>query len=107
MAGVIFIVLSHTLMDKILEGLGIFTPPTVGFHTTWMVVTAFIYRSIFSIGGGYVTAMLAPEPKMRYVAILAIIGLVAGTMGAVVSIPTGITQTWYPIALAVTGPICV
>jgi hypothetical protein len=107
LAGVVFIVATHSLTDLILESLGIFTPPTVGFHTTWMVVTAFIYRSIFSVGGGYVTAALAPEPKMRYVAILALVGLVAGTIGAIVSIPMGITQTWYPIALAVSGPIFV
>ena len=107
LAGIAFIVLTHTLMDKILEGLGIFTPPELGLHTPWMLITATIYRSVFSVGGGYVTAMLAPEPKMRYVVIMAAIGLVLGSIGAIVAIPMNLSPAWYPIALAVTGPICV
>jgi hypothetical protein len=106
LAGVLFIVLTHTLTDKILEGLGIFTPPELGLHEPWMLITATIYRSIFSVGGGYVTAALAPEPKMRYVWIVAAIGLVAGTLAAMVFIPLNWSPTWYPMALAVTGPIC-
>lgn len=107
LAGIVFIFVTHAGTDTILETAGIFTPPTVGFHTTWMVITAAVYRSIFSVGGGYVTALVAPEPRMRYVAIFAIIGLVLGGIGAIISIPMGITQTWYPIFLAVTGPVFV
>jgi uncharacterized membrane protein len=106
-AGVIFIVGTHSLTDFILESLGIFTPPDAGFHATWMLVTATIYRSIFSIGGGYLTAALAPEPKMRYVLVLAAIGLIAGALAAIFTIPMNLSPAWYPIALAVTGPICV
>jgi len=40
LAGMIFIVVTHTLTEIELEKLGIFTPPEQGFHTTWMVVTA-------------------------------------------------------------------
>lgn len=100
-AGIVFIVLTHTLTDKVLEGLGIFTPPEQGFHTTWMVVTATIYRTIYTVAGGYVTAALAPNPKMRYVTILGIFGTVAGTLAAIATIPMGIGPAWYPIALAV------
>ena len=107
LAGIIFIVVSHSLMDFILESLGIFTPPSAGFHVTWMIVTAIIYRSVLSVAGGWITAALAPDPPMRYVLIMAAIGLLAGILGAVVTIPMGITQPWYPVALAVTGPICV
>ncbi len=67
LAGMIFIVLSHAGTDFVLESLGIFTQPNEGFHTTWMVVTATIYRSIYTVAGGYITAALAPDPKMRYV----------------------------------------
>jgi hypothetical protein len=72
-----------------------------------MIVTALIYRSLWNIAAGYLTAAIAPEPEMRYVMILAAIGLIAGTIGAIVTIPMGITQTWYPIFLAVTGPVFV
>lgn len=39
--------------------------------------------------------------------ILGIIGTVAGTLGAIVTIPMGISPVWYPIALAVLAPPCV
>lgn len=106
LAGLIFIVVSHSLTDFVLESLGIFTPPDQGFHTTWMVVTATIYRSVFSVVGGYITAALAPNRPMRYAVILGIIGLVAGTIAAIVTIPMGIAPAWYPIALAILALPC-
>jgi hypothetical protein len=72
-----------------------------------MVVTATIYRSIFTVGGGYITAALAPNPPMRYVMILGIIGLALGTLAAIVTIPMGLGPAWYPIALAVLALPCV
>ena len=107
LAGIIFIVITHSVTDLVLEKLGIFTPPDQGFHTTWMVVTATIYRSLYSIAGGYVTAVLAPQPPMRYVIILGIFGTVAGAIAAIVTIPMGIAPAWYPIALAVLALPCV
>jgi hypothetical protein len=107
LAGVIFIVASHAGTDFVLESLGIFTQPSEGFHTTWMVVTATIYRSIYTVIGGYITAALAPNPPMRYVLILGIIGIVAGTLGAIATIPLGIAPIWYPIALVVLALPCV
>lgn len=107
LAGMIFIVVTHTVTDFVLESLGIFTPREQGLHTTWMVVTATIYRSVFSVGGGYVTAALAPEPRMRYVLILGLIGLVIGSLAAVVTIPMKLGPAWYPIALAVLALPCV
>lgn len=106
LAGMVFIVVSHTGTDFVLEKLGIFNPPNEGFHTPWMVVTATIYRCIFTVVGGYITAALAPNPPMRYVMILGIIGLALGTLGAIVTIPMKIAPAWYPIALAVTALPC-
>jgi hypothetical protein len=107
LAGMIFIVVSHTGTDFVLEKLGIFTPPNEGFHIPWMVVTATIYRCLYTVVGGYITAALAPEPRMRYVMILGIIGLVMSTLAAIATIPLGIAPAWYPIALAVTAFPCV
>ena len=39
-AGMIFIIITHTGTDFVLQSLGIFTPTTQRFDTTWMVVTA-------------------------------------------------------------------
>lgn len=106
LAGMIFIVLSHTGTDLVLEKLGIFTPPDQGFHTPWMVVTATIYRSLFTVTGGYITAALAPNRPMFYATILGVIGIVAGTAGAIVTIPMGIAPAWYPIALVALALPC-
>lgn len=100
-AGIFFIVITHSVTDLVLEKLGIFPPPNQGLHTTWMVVTATAYRTIYSVAGGYVTGGLAPSPKMRYVAILGIFGTLAGTVAAIATIPMGLAPAWYPIALAV------
>jgi hypothetical protein len=107
LAGMIFIVVSHAGTDFVFESFGIFTQPREGFHTTWMVVTATIYRSIYTVAGGYITAALAPNPPMRYVLILGIIGILASTLGAIATIPMGIAPIWYPIALVVLALPCV
>jgi hypothetical protein len=106
LAGMIFIVATHTLTDYVLESLGIFTPPDAGFHTTWMVVTATIYRSIFNVGGGYLTAALAPDRPMLHAIILGLIGTFLGAVAAVVTIPMNLSPAWYPIALAVLALPC-
>ena len=106
LAGIVFIVVTHTVTDLVLEKLGIFTPPEQGLHITWMVVTATIYRSIFTVGGGYLTAALAPDRPMLYAVILGLFGIVASTAGAIVMIPRDLGPTWYPIALIVLALPC-
>ena len=107
LAGIVFIVVTHSATDLVLEKLGIFTPPHQRFDTTWMVVTATIYRSFYTIAGGYITAALAPDPPMRYVLILGLIGLVMSTLAAIATIPMNLGPAWYPIALAVLALPCV
>jgi hypothetical protein len=101
LAGIVFIVVTHTATDFVLERLGVFPPPEQGFHVTWLVVTATIYRTIYTIAGGYITAALAPEPPMRYVIILGLIGLIVSTVAAIATIPMKLGPAWYPITLAV------
>jgi hypothetical protein len=105
-AGMIFIVATHSLTDFVLESLGIFTQPHEGFHTTWMVVTATVYRSIYTVIGGYITAALAPSRPLRHAVILGVMGTLAGTYAAIVTIPMNIAPAWFPIALAVLALPC-
>ena len=105
-AGLFFIFLTHNGTDLILESLGIFTPITERFETTWMVVTALVYRILFSIAGCYVTAWLAPSKPMLHAMILGTIGLVLSTAAAIVLIPRDLGPAWYPIALAVSALPC-
>lgn len=106
LAGLLFIFITHSATDFLLESLGIFTPPTQRFNTTWMVVTAVIYRAAFSVAGCYLTAWLAPSKPMLHALILGGIGLVLSTVAAIVTIPMDLGPAWYPIALAVISPPC-
>ncbi len=106
LAGFIFIGVTHNGTDFILESLGVFTPPTVRFDTTWMVITATIYRNLFMIAAGYLTAMIAPAPKMRYVIILGVIGTLMGVAGIVANTILDLGAVWYPYVLVLLGFPC-
>ena len=106
LAGFIFIGITHNGTDFVLEKLGIFTPPTVRFDTTWMVITAVIYRNLFMIAAGYLVAALAPVPKMRYVVILGVIGTLLGIAGIFVNLQYDLGPMWYPVALVLLGFPC-
>jgi hypothetical protein len=105
-AGIIFIFITHSATDFILESLGIFTSPDQGFHTPWMVVTAFIYRTIFSVGGAYVTGRLAPSRPVLHAIVLGMIGLFLSTAAAILVIPMNLSPAWYPIALVAVAVPC-
>ena len=106
LAGLIFIGVTHNLVDFILESLGIFTPTTVRFDTPWMVITATIYRTILSIVGCYLTGLLAPSRPMLHAMILGFIGLVLSTAAAIVTIPLDWGPAWYPVALVIVTLPC-
>lgn len=84
LAGFITVFVLSTATDFVLESLGIFPPIGQGIFVTWMLLVAFVYRSIYTIAGGYVTARLAPNRPMRHAIILGIVGIVAGSIGVVV-----------------------
>ena len=105
LAGFIFVLVSHTGTDAILEKFGIFPPPDQGIFITWMLVVALGYRMFFTVVGGAITAALAPQNPMKHVAILGIIGTLGGIAGIFVG--WNLSQHWYPIALAVTAFPCV
>lgn len=92
--------------DTVLEGLGILpTSSESGAYVTWMLALALFYRSIFTLVGGYVTARLAPTNPTKHVYALMILGGIGGALGAISGWSLG--NHWYPVALAVTGPIFV
>jgi len=103
LTGMIFIVVTHTGTDKILEGAGIFPPPDQGLHITWMLVTALVYRVLFQVAGSFLTAFLAPSKPFQHGMIIGVIGLILGSVAAVVAIPMHLSPAWYPIALALSA----
>lgn len=105
LGGFITVVILSVVTDGILEGIGFFPPPTQGLYDNGLLLIALIYRSIYTVLGGFVTAKLAPSNPMKHVKTLAIIGFIAGLGGVIAG--WNLSQHWYPIALAVTGPLFV
>lgn len=99
-AGFLTVVLLSIGTDKVLESTGIFPPPSdMGLFVPWMLALALLYRTIYTVAGGYVTAMLAPQNPMKHVWVLAILGQIGGIAGVVAG--WNLSAHWYPIAIAV------
>ena len=106
LAGLAFIVISHTAVDKILEGLGIFPPPDQGLHVSWMLALALTYRVLLSIAGCYFTARLAPSRPMVHALILGAIGVLASAAGIPMAMSQNLSPVWYPVSLAILSLPC-
>ncbi len=102
LTGFLTVFILSVVTDKIVEALGIFPPPTnPAAFQGWMLWVALLYRSLYAVVGGYVTAMLAPRSRMHHVAVLGILGTIGGLAGVIAAWELG--NHWYPIALAVTA----
>ncbi len=106
LAGLVFIFLTHTGTDMILEYYGILTPLSKGFPNTGMLIGALCYRFVFSVLGCYITALLAPSRPMLHAWILGGIGVVIGIMGIFMAIGMRLPDMWYPVALVLVTPLC-
>lgn len=94
--------------DQLLHVLEVYPPWGEPMYDPGLNALALSYRILFTIAGGYITAILAPHSPMRHVAIVGVLGLLSGSAGAIVAIRmANLGPNWYPIALAVTGFPCV
>jgi hypothetical protein len=94
--------------DLVLHAVGVF-PPWGQSMSDALFVLAMFYRTIYTIGGGYVTARLAPNKPMSHALILGVIGLLAAIAGTVATWNKGpeFGPKWYPLALVVLAIPCV
>ncbi len=97
LAGFITVAGLSTITDLLVSYSHAFPP----INSTGMLVFELGYRILFAIAGGYITAWLSPENKMKSVWMLAGLGQLAGLAG--IYIGWSLTQHWYPVALAVTA----
>lgn len=101
-AGFLTVVIFSVGTDAVVEGIGIFPPQDKPEeYAWWMLFIALIYRSIYTVAGGYVAARLAPDNVKRHVFILACLGTLGGIAGIFIGWKYG--NHWYPIVLAVTA----
>ena len=107
LAGFLVVVVLSLATDQLLHVLQVYPPWGEPMYDTGLNALALSYRIVYTLLGGFITARLAPRVPMRHVMILAIIGLVAGTAGAIAAISVGnLGPNWYPIALAITAYPC-
>lgn len=99
-AGVVAIVVLTTVVDIVLHTVGVFPPWDVPIDDRLSLI-ATSYRIVLSIGGAYLTAVLAPARPMKHALILGVVGTLMGLVGVVATWGKGLGPDWYPIALAV------
>ncbi len=106
-AGFLAVVALSLATDQLFHVLEVYPPWAQPMNDTGDNLLALSYRIVYTLLGGFVTARLAPRAPMRHVMVLALIGLVAGTAGAITAITVGnFGPNWYPIAIAVTAYPC-
>ncbi len=98
LAGLVFIIITHTATDTILEGAGVLPKGNL-FVGTGLILIVLGYRAVFSFIGCYLTAKLAPRHPMKHALVLGLIGLVLSSIGAIVAADLG--PAWYAWTLAV------
>ena len=89
--------------NQVLHVLNVYPPWGEPMYETRLNLLALLYRVMYTILGGYITAALAPHSPMRHVLIVGILGTVAGVAGAVAAMTMAVRPGLDPIALAVTG----
>jgi hypothetical protein len=97
LAGFVFIVITHTGTDVILEGAGVLPKGNL-FVPTGLILIVIAYRAVLSFIGCYLTARLAPRNPLKHAVILGLIGLVLSSVGAIVAADLG--PSWYAWTLA-------
>jgi hypothetical protein len=98
--GVLFIIVVTTVVDILLHVAGVFPPMGQPIDDA-LALLATSYRIVIGVGGGWLTARLAPDRPMRHAMILGWVGVVLGLVGVVATWNLGLGPRWYPIALAV------
>ncbi len=101
--GFAIVVVLSLVTDQIFHMLGVYPPWGEPMSEPAHNLLALAYRSIYTVGGMYLTARLAPHSPMRHALIGGAIGTIIAAVGAVVTIPMQLGPAWYPILLAVTA----
>ena len=106
LAGFIVVIVLSIGTDFVLESLGLFPPQTEpAAYTAGMLTIALTYRCVYTVGGGYVTALLAPNRPIRHAMLLGLVGIIAGSIGVVMAWNLS-PEHWYPISLVITALPC-
>jgi MFS-type transporter involved in bile tolerance (Atg22 family) len=100
LAGLIFIGITHTGTDAILESAGVL--PKGHLHVgTGLILLVIGYRAVLSFIGCYITALLAPKNPMKHALTLGVVGVLLSTAGAIATRNMNLGPSWYAWTLVV------
>jgi hypothetical protein len=102
LAGLIFIGVTHTTIDAILENTGVLPKGHLNVGAG-LILFVILYRAVFSLLGCYLAAKLAPNNPMKHALILGTIGTVLSAAGAIATADMNIGPAWYAWTLAATA----
>lgn len=97
------VVVLSLVTDQVLHVLDVYPPWGEPMHEPGLNLLALAYRSVYTVGGMYLTARLAPHAPMHHALVGGVIGTILAGVGAVATIPMQLGPAWYPILLAVTA----
>jgi hypothetical protein len=97
-AGIVGIVVVTTIVDVVLHVAKVF-PPAGQPLTDADALVASSYRLLIGIGGGWLTARLAPSRPMRHAMILGVVGTALALIGLVATWKLDLGPRWYPVSL--------
>ena len=104
-AGMIVVFVLSLGTDALLRATGIFPAGNQRMSDPQFVI-ATVYRIVFAIIGGFVTALLAPIRPMQHALFYGFVGFGLSTIGYLASRNLNLGPSWYPIALIVTSIPC-
>jgi hypothetical protein len=103
--GMIVVVVLSIGTDALLRAIHIFPPGSQRMSDPQFVI-ATVYRIIYAIIGGFVTATLAPARPMQHALFYGFVGFGLSTVGYLASRNLNLGPNWYPLALIVTSIPC-
>jgi hypothetical protein len=103
LAGFVAVIIITLITDQLLHIAGVYPPWGQPMNETSDNLIALSYRLVYGIGGGFLTAWLAPAQPMKHALILGVIGTVLSLLGVFAATQADLGPLWYPIAIAVTA----
>jgi hypothetical protein len=93
--------------DAVMHATGVYPPAGVRMSDAMFVVPA-VYRALYTVLGGYLTARLAPKAPLVHAAVLMALGLLGGLAGLAVAVAhPELGPLWYAASIPASAIPCI
>jgi hypothetical protein len=99
-AGILFAVVTTTLIDLALHAVGVFPAAPAPLDDAGALL-ATSYRVVIGVAAAWLTARLAPSNPMKHALILGALGGTVALIGVIATWNKNLGPHWYPIMLVV------